>query len=104
MDTVTPAAIVSAMVQSGATKARLSPVDLLIRGALSGGLLGIATSLALGAAVQTGQRLVGAPIFPVGFVMIMLLGLGLATGSFAVLPMAVMSGQAKSGQMLSNWS
>jgi formate/nitrite transporter len=104
MDTVTPAAIVSAMVQSGATKARLSPTDLLIRGALSGGLLGIATSLALGAAVQTGQLLVGALIFPVGFVMIVLLGLELVTGSFAVLPMAVMSGQAKSGQMLSNWS
>jgi formate/nitrite transporter len=104
MDTVTPTTIVSTMVQSGATKARLSTPDLLIRGALSGGLLGIATSLALGAAVQTGQLLVGALIFPVGFVMIVLLGLELVTGSFALLPMAVMSGQAKSGQMLSNWS
>ncbi|HEY2133975.1 MAG TPA: formate/nitrite transporter family protein [Acetobacteraceae bacterium] len=104
MDTVTPGTIVSTMVQAGATKAKLSPTDLLIRGALSGGLLGIATSLALGAAVQTGQLLVGALIFPVGFVMIVLLGLELVTGSFALLPMAVMSGQAKSGQMLSNWS
>lgn len=104
MDTVTPAAIVATMIQSGATKARLSPADLLIRGVMSGALLGIATSLALGAAVQTGQLLVGALIFPVGFVMIVLLGLELVTGSFAVLPMAVMAGQAKSGQMLSNWS
>ena len=104
MDTVTPAAIVGTMVQSGAAKARLSPADLLIRGAMSGALLGIATSLALGAAVQTGQLLVGALIFPVGFVMIVLLGLELVTGSFAVLPMAVMARQAKSGQMLSNWS
>jgi formate/nitrite transporter len=104
MDTVAPAAIVTAMVQAGATKAKLAPADLLIRGMLSGALLGIATSLALGAAVQTGQLLVGALIFPVGFVMIILLGLELATGSFALLPMAVMAGQAKSGQMLSNWS
>jgi formate/nitrite transporter len=104
MDTISPAAIVSAMVQSGAAKARLSPADLLIRGTISGALLGIATSLALGAAVQTGQLLVGALIFPVGFVMIVLLGLELVTGSFALLPMAVMAGQAKSGQMLSNWS
>ena len=104
MDALKPAAIVAAMVQSGAVKAELGPGDLLIRGALSGALLGIATSLALGAAVQTGQLLVGALIFPVGFVMIVLLGLELVTGSFAVLPMAVMAGQAKSGQMLSNWS
>lgn len=104
MDSVTPAAIVGAMIQSGAAKARLAPADLLIRGSISGALLGIATSLALGATVQTGQLLVGALIFPVGFVMIVLLGLELVTGSFALLPMAVMAGQAKSGQMLSNWS
>lgn len=104
MDTVTPAAIVATMIQSGTTKARLAPADLLIRGVMSGALLGIATSLALGAAVQTGQLLVGALIFPVGFVIIVLLGLELVTGSFAVLPMAAMAGQIKSGQMLSNWS
>lgn len=104
MDSITPAAIVATMIQSGATKSRLAPADLLIRGIMSGALLGIATSLALGAAVQTGQLLVGALIFPVGFVMIVLLGLELVTGSFAVLPMAVMAGQAKTGQMLSNWS
>jgi formate transporter len=104
MDSVKPAAIVAAMIQSGAAKAELGPADLLIRGILSGALLGIATSLALGAAVQTGQLLVGALIFPVGFVMIILLGLDLLTGSFALLPMAVMAGQAKPGQMLSNWS
>lgn len=104
MDSVKPAAIVVAMAQSGVAKAALGPADLLIRGALSGALLGIATSLALGAAVQTGQLLVGALIFPVGFVMIILLGLELVTGSFAVLPVAVMAGQVKPKQMLSNWS
>lgn len=104
MDSVKPQAIVAAMIQAGATKANLPPGDLLIRGMLSGALLGISTSLALGAAVQTGQLLVGALIFPVGFVMIVLLGLELVTGSFALLPMAVMAGQAKPGQMLSNWS
>jgi formate/nitrite transporter len=104
LDSVSPAAIVAAMVQSGTTKAKLGPIDLLVRGTLSGALLGIATSLALGAAVQTGQLLVGALIFPVGFVMIVLLGLELVTGSFAVVPMAVMAGQVKPGQMLANWS
>jgi formate/nitrite transporter FocA (FNT family) len=42
--------------------------------------------------VQTGQLLVGALIFPVGFVMIVLLGLELVTGSFALVPLAVMRG------------
>ena len=104
MDALKPAAVVDAMIEAGALKAELGVGDLLIRGALSGGLLGIATSMALGAAVQTGQLLVGALIFPVGFVMIVLLGLELVTGSFALLPMAVMAGRAKPGQMLSNWS
>jgi formate/nitrite transporter len=104
MDSLAPAAITAAMIESGAIKAKLGPSDLMIRGMMSGGLLGIATSLALGAAVQTGQLLVGALIFPVGFVMIVLLGLELLTGSFALLPMAVMAGKVKIGQMLSNWS
>jgi formate/nitrite transporter len=104
MDSLKPPAITEAMIQAGATKAALPPSDLLIRGALSGALLGIATSLALGAAVQTGQLLVGALIFPVGFVMIVLLGLELVTGSFALLPMAVMAGKATPGQMMTNWS
>lgn len=88
MDYVGPSGAVAAMVNAGIAKARLPRIDLLIRGALSGALLGVATSLALGAGVQTGQSIVGALIFPAGFVMIVLLGLELVTGSFALLPFA----------------
>ena len=84
MDSVKPPDIVAAMIQAGSTKARLGPFDLLVRGVLSGALLGFATSLAIGATMQTGQPIVGALIFPVGFVMIVLLGLELVTGSFAL--------------------
>lgn len=104
MDAVRPAEIVAAMVEAGAAKARLGAGDLLLRGALSGGLLGCATSLALGAAVQTGQPLTGALIFPVGFVMIVLLGLELVTGSFALLPLAVLRGLATPRMVLRNWA
>ena len=69
MDYVGPNAVVAAMVTAGISKARLLGRDLLLRGALAGALLGAATSLALGAAVQTGQSVVGALIFPAGFVM-----------------------------------
>ena len=104
MDSLKPADIVANMIEAGIAKARLGPVDLLIRGALSGALLGFATSLAIGATVQTGQVLVGALIFPVGFVMIVLLGLELVTGSFALLPLAVLRGQATMPAVLANWT
>ncbi len=104
MDSVKPPDIVAAMIQAGSTKARLGPLDLLVRGFLSGALLGFATSLALGAAMQTGQPIVGALIFPVGFVMIVLLGLELVTGSFALLPLAALRRQATLGTVLVNWS
>jgi formate/nitrite transporter len=104
MDLVKPTEIVSGMVQAGAAKARLGPFDLLLRGCLSGALLGIATSLALGAAAQTGQLLAGALIFPAGFVIIVLLGLELVTGSFALLPMALFAGRASPGAIVNNWS
>ena len=104
MDTIKPADIVAGMVQAGITKSALGPTDLLIRGVLSGARLGAATSLAIGATVQTGQVLVGALIFPVGFVMIVLLGLELVTGSFAVIPLAWLRGRTSAGSMLANWS
>jgi formate transporter len=104
MDSVTPADIGANMVQAGAAKARLGPLDLMIRGCLSGALLGFATSLAVGAAVQTGQPLVGALTFSVGFVTIVLLGLNLVTGSFALLPMAWIARQTTPSTIIANWS
>jgi formate transporter len=104
MDSLKPADIVANMVQAGATKSQLGPLDLLIRGCLSGALLGFATSLAIGATVQTGQPLVGALIFPVGFVIIVLLGLELVTGSFALLPMAWIARQTTPSAIVTNWS
>ncbi|HEV2228856.1 MAG TPA: formate/nitrite transporter family protein [Steroidobacteraceae bacterium] len=104
MDYVAPNGAVAAMVSAGIVKARLPRSDLLIRGALSGALLGVATSLALGAAVQTGQSIVGALVFPAGFVMIVLLGLELVTGSFALLPLAWIERKASAAQVLGNLS
>ena len=104
MDYVKPTDVVAAMVDAGTKKADLKPIDLLIRGGLSGALLGFATSLAFGAAVETGKGIVGALIFPVGFVMIVLLGLELVTGSFALLPLARLEGRASVTRVLTNWA
>ena len=87
MDYVKPAAVAQAMFEAGKTKLAIAPRDLFIRGMLSGAILGVATSLAFTGAVTTGQPIVGAIIFPVGLVSIVLLGLELVTGSFALLPL-----------------
>jgi formate transporter len=104
MDYVKPADVAVAMVDAGRRKLALAPYDLMIRGALSGGILGVATSLAITGAVSTGQPLVGAIIFPVGLVIIVLLGLELITGSFALLPLPWLDRGASGATVLSNWA
>jgi formate/nitrite transporter len=103
MDYLKPTEVIASMVEAGTRKGALSVSDLLVRGALSGGILGIATTLAITAAVQTNVLLMGAIIFPVGFVMIVLLGLELVTGSFALLPVAQMDGKITFAATLRNW-
>jgi formate/nitrite transporter len=91
------------MIEASRTKLLLKPRDLLIRGALSGALLGTATSFAFMGAVTTGQPLVGALIFPVSLVMIVILGLELVTGSFALVPLAYLERRSSVGSVIANW-
>src|SRR5215475_10930669 len=104
MDYVTPGELLTSAVELARKKASLSARDLLIRGAIAGALLGIATSFAFIATAQGLPPLVGAIIFPVGFVMLVLLGQELATGNFALLPLGVLSGKVQTGDLLRNWA
>jgi formate/nitrite transporter len=104
MDYAKPSDVIASMIDAGEKKIALSPRDLLIRGAISGALLGAATTLALTGAVTTGQPLVGALIFPVSLVMIVLLGLELVTGSFALVPLARLEGKASLSAVVANCS
>jgi formate/nitrite transporter len=104
MDYVKPADVATAMVETGRRKLLLSPVDLVIRGALAGSILAAATSLAITGAVQTGQLLVGALIFPVGLILIVLLGLDLVTGAFGLVPLPWMERDASAPSMLANFA
>lgn len=101
---VKPEEIVENMLQTGAKKAGLPVKQLLIRGFLSGAFLGYATTLAILTTVQTGWGIAGALVFPVGFVMIVLLGLELATGNFALIPIAVKDKRAPFVLLLRNWT
>jgi formate/nitrite transporter len=103
MDYVKPADVAQAMLESGRRKLALSPRDLLIRGMLSGAILGVATSLAFTGAVQTNVPLVGALIFPVGLIAIVLLGLELVTGSFALTPLPWIEREASAASVVVNW-
>src|ERR1035441_3581223 len=102
MDYVKPVDVASAMVETGRRKLGMSPADCLIRGALAGSILAAATSLAITGTVQTGQPLVGALIFPVGLILIVLLGLDLVTGSFGLLPLPWLEKDASSSTMLTD--
>jgi formate/nitrite transporter len=104
VDYIKPADVVASMIDASLKKLALPPRDLLIRGALSGALLGAATSLAFTGAVTTGQPLVGAIIFPVSLIIIVLLGLELVTGSFCLLPLARFEGKASWSAIGANWS
>ncbi|RUT35679.1 formate/nitrite transporter family protein [Paenibacillus zeisoli] len=103
MNYIKPQEVVNQMIQAGAVKSKLSVKDLLIRGFLAGAILSFATTLAFTATTQTGIGLVGALVFPVGFVIIILLGLELVTGTFALAPIAVMARRATLGGMLENF-
>ncbi len=103
MGYVKPEAVVEQMIQAGAYKAGLPTKDLLIRGFLAGALLGYAVTVAFSAIAQSEMRIVGSLVFPLGFVMIVLLGLELVTGNFALIPLAVLERKTTFGRMLYNW-
>jgi len=101
---VKPDTVLEQMVLAGGAKGQLPVKDLLVRGILAGSLLGFATTLAFTATLQTKVGLTGALVFPVGFVMIVLLGLELVTGNFALLPLALREGRATPGALAANWA
>ena len=102
-DYVGPKELLQEAVQLAKKKSELSVPDMLIRGLLSGAFLGYATSLAILVTSQGLPPIVGAILFPVGFVMLALLGLELVTGNFAFLPVGVLAGTVRFNKLLRNW-
>lgn len=102
MDYVSPKEVAGTMMSAAVYKSSLSTKDLLIRSMLSGALLSISVILAYTAVSQTKIGLIGALIFPVGFVMIVVLGLELVTGSFALVPLAFLEKRISGSALLKN--
>lgn len=105
MSYVKPADLVQRMVDAGAHKILLSTRDTIIRAIMGGAILALAAAFAVTVSVQTGQPLLGAVLFPVGFVLLYLMGFDLLTGVFTLGPLAWLDKRpgATAGGVLRNW-
>ncbi|MFS0912718.1 formate/nitrite transporter family protein [Microbacterium sp. 179-I 3D2 NHS] len=105
MSYVKPAELVTRMVDAGAYKIQMSTRDTLIRSFMGAAMLTIAAAFAVTVSTNTGQPLLGALLFPVGFVILYLLGYDLLTGVFTLAPLAVLDRRpgATVGGVLRNW-
>jgi formate transporter len=85
-----PSEFVTKMVDAGESKIFMSTRDTLIRAYMAGAILALAAVFAITITVQTSQPLLGAVLFPVGFVMLYLMGFDLLTGVFMLTPLALL--------------
>ena len=79
-----PAEFVTKMVDAGESKLLMSTRDTLIRSYMAGAILALAAAFAVTVTVNTGNPLIGAMLFPVGFIMLYLMGFDLLTGVFTL--------------------
>jgi len=89
MSYVAPSELVTKMVDAGVSKIFMPASDTVIRAYMAGAILALAAVFAVTINVQTGNPLVGAILFPVGFCMLYLLGYDLLTGVFVLSPLAL---------------
>ncbi|MFD2231848.1 formate/nitrite transporter family protein [Alkalimarinus sediminis] len=102
---IEPSEFVTKMVDSGESKVYMSTKDTLIRAFMAGAILGLAAIFAITVAIKTGSPLIGAILFPVGFIMLYLMKFDLLTGVFTLVPLALIDkrpGVTFSGVMR-NW-
>lgn len=85
-----PSEFVTKMIDAGESKVFMATRDTLIRAYMAGAILALAAVFAVTINVQTGQPLLGAVLFPVGFCMLYLLGFDLLTGVFVLSPLALL--------------
>ena len=105
MTYVKPADLVVAMADAGEAKIRMSTLDTVVRAVMGGAMLSLAAAFAVTITVVTGSALLGALLFPVGFVLLYLLGYDLLTGVLVLGPLALLDrsrGVTMRG-MLRNW-
>lgn len=105
MSYIEPSEFSTKLVDSGEQKVHMSTKDTLIRGYMAGAVLALAAVFAITVATQTGSPLIGALLFPVGFIMLYLMKFDLLTGVFTLVPLAYLDKRpgVTIGQILRNW-
>lgn len=105
MSYLVPTEFVTKMVDSGESKVYMSTKDTLIRAFMAGAILALAAAFAITVSMKTGSPLIGALLFPVGFIMLYLMGFDLLTGVFVLVPLALLDKRpgVTVGQVLRNW-
>jgi formate/nitrite transporter len=100
-----PAEFVRKAIDAGEAKLFMAARDTVIRGFMAGAILALAAAFAVTVTQATGQPLVGAMLFPVGFSMLYLLGYDLLTGVVVLTPLALIDKRpgATVPLMLRNW-
>jgi formate/nitrite transporter len=93
------------MVDQGESKVYMSTKDTLIRAFMAGAILALAAVFAITVATNTGSPLLGAVLFPVGFIMLYLMKFDLLTGVFTLVPLALLDKRpgVTVNQVLRNW-
>src|SRR3569623_552300 len=89
MANIVPSEIDTKMVDASESKSFLATRDILISAFMAGAILARAAAFAVTINVQSGQPIIGAILFPVGFCMLYLLGFDLLIGVFVLSPLAL---------------
>ncbi|MEV6596461.1 formate/nitrite transporter family protein [Actinoplanes sp. NPDC051346] len=94
------------MINAGEAKVFMSARDTLIRSYMAGAILSLAAAFAVTVSVRTGEPVIGAILFPVGFCMLYLLGFDLLTGVFTLAPLALIDKRpgVRLRSVLRNWT
>ena len=110
MSYLEPTEFVTKMVDAGESKVFMSTKDTLIRAFMAGAILALAAvfeklTITIAHTSKTGSPLLGAVLFPVGFIMLYLMKFDLLTGVFTLVPLALLDKRpgVDVNQVLRNW-
>ena len=105
MSYLAPADFVKKAIDAGESKVAMADRDAFVRAFMAGAILALAAAFAVTINVSTGQPIIGAVLFPVGFCMLYLLGYDLLTGVVVLTPLALIDKRpgVTVGGVLRNW-
>jgi len=103
-DQILPPVMLKELVADAVKKDKFTVTRTLLSGFLCTPFLAYAVALSVSLVIAGWPLAAAGLIFPVGFVMMVFLGLEMATGSFSVMPMGVFAGLVKWSGLARNWT